>query len=114
MIRRPTRPTRTDTRFPYTTLFRSLKPSHTFKYIAVEIAAGYLRALRYVGRKYERSQIQPLDKRPYVSVIALGNAGAVYQEGVASSSFAVRQMCPHGLHREIGSTSCRDRVWQYV
>src|SRR3546814_5696250 len=80
MIRRPTRPTRTDTRFPYTTLFRSLKPSHTFKYIAVEIAAGYLRALRYVGRKYERSQIQPLDKRPYVSVIPLGNAGAVYQE----------------------------------
>src|SRR3546814_20556908 len=31
MIRRPTRSTRTDTRFPYTTLFRSQRPGRQYR-----------------------------------------------------------------------------------
>src|SRR3546814_17823761 len=46
MIRRPPRSTRTDTLFPYTTLFRSrhLDPGHTLQLVrqAIEIAAGDL------------------------------------------------------------------------
>src|SRR3546814_10733512 len=38
MIRRPPRSTRTDTLFPYTTLFRSLAPGAPFGRIAVDTA----------------------------------------------------------------------------
>src|SRR3546814_16047838 len=43
MIRRPPRSTRTDTLFPYTTLFRSLAPGAPFGRIAVDTAGCTLR-----------------------------------------------------------------------
>src|SRR3546814_6693128 len=48
MIRRPPRSTRTDTLFPYTTLFRSRRPSHHV------FAAGH--RLAAVGNLLERSE----------------------------------------------------------
>src|SRR3546814_20930025 len=49
MIRRPPRSTRTDTLFPYTTLFRSLRPGHPRRRlapVAAQRAAAELRADR--------------------------------------------------------------------
>src|SRR3546814_3819909 len=40
MIRRPPRSTRTDTLFPYTTLFRSVKPIHKTKFISCAPTSG--------------------------------------------------------------------------
>src|SRR3546814_9260029 len=42
MIRRPTRSTRTDTLFPYTTLFRSLENLMTFPAVREAVDAGTL------------------------------------------------------------------------
>src|SRR3546814_1907056 len=47
MIRRPTRPTRTDTLFPYTTLFRSHLPGRGIEIHAVGVAhPGRIDAIR--------------------------------------------------------------------
>src|SRR3546814_8641444 len=46
MIRRPPRSTRTDTLFPYTTLFRS---RHRLRIIAIHMENGSLHALRNVA-----------------------------------------------------------------
>src|SRR3546814_16667714 len=40
MIRRPPRSTRTDTLFPYTTLFRSLRVNHPIYVVGAEIEDG--------------------------------------------------------------------------
>src|SRR3546814_19214419 len=40
MIRRPPRSTRTDTLFPYTTLFRSVDAAHVRGHIVAELVAG--------------------------------------------------------------------------
>src|SRR3546814_20449133 len=39
-IRRPPRSTRTDTLFPYTTLFRSLRPTQPARFTAIKITNG--------------------------------------------------------------------------
>src|SRR3546814_1918207 len=44
MIRRPPRSTRTDTLFPYTTLFRSEQDRHRSRAVALEVAGGQLPA----------------------------------------------------------------------
>src|SRR3546814_9199418 len=48
MIRRPPRSTRTDTLFPYTTLFRSLV--HTARLVAVGRCEGLTDPARHLGR----------------------------------------------------------------
>src|SRR3546814_5840165 len=57
IIRRPPRSTRTDTLFPYTTLFRSLLPSQRQHGDAVEARAG--RKQRNVIRVRERAEPWP-------------------------------------------------------
>src|SRR3546814_11123210 len=114
MIRRPPRSTRTDTRFPYTTLFRSLP---------------------------ERPRMPPIDDRAqwnnnYLS----GSADWVSFETTVSTSSGQIALAPGYLQRkwtkdgrnyfeykseakllpffswlsEIGRASCRERVCQYV
>src|SRR3546814_11777160 len=106
MIRRPPRSTRTDTLFPYTTLFRSegirrfaaagvartaldlAEPAHTH--------AAILRALRLHGGRVDRT----------VLVDAGGHCAAAVAD-VLDRAVAV------GL-AEIGRASGRERVCQYV
>src|SRR3546814_6892962 len=63
MIRRPPRSTRTDTRFPYTTLFRSVEPKLVEKLVAgTADQAGRLPLLEHVlrelwQRRYEQARI---------------------------------------------------------
>src|SRR3546814_12451692 len=112
MIRRPPRSTRTDTLFPYTTLFRSVYVGYTFD----------------LGLDYDT----PLSKR----VRALINVGTVYaSDGFMNTQFGVDAQGAQasglptfqahsgfyelstsaGINiKEIGRASCRERVCQYV
>src|SRR3546814_13724175 len=87
MIRRPPRSTRTDTLFPYTTLFRS-----------VGITSNVLRdlgALTTTG-----------------GWIILG--AAVIDDVLAIMILSVATGVAAGSFEEIGRASCRERVCQYV
>src|SRR3546814_14342231 len=57
MIRRPPRSTRTDTLFPYTTLFRSVETAGL-----CDIASG-ADAKRWASDYLDRSQVRPVDAR---------------------------------------------------
>src|SRR3546814_2167448 len=99
MIRRPPRSTRTDTRFPYTTLFRSLRPG-----------AGGLRALHLADpalprpARAPRNQARAGRRRP-------GSLPLLAQQHVRAVAAVLRALAPRGrgparsrrpLPREIG------------
>src|SRR3546814_13495404 len=94
MIRRPPRSTRTDTLFPYTTLFRSQHERPEQQQRGAQAAAR--RAIRLGGTafvaddEFIADDIVPLDLR----IIRAGTGGLV--------------------ERKIGRASCRDSVCQYV
>src|SRR3546814_20221480 len=102
MIRRPPRSTRTDTLFPYTTLFRSAEAgdgeiAHHLAVVhhdaAVEHDAARL-AAGLAGR--ELPELAGMD-------MGIVDAGVVRQVG-----HVLRQAA------QIGRASCRERVCQYV
>src|SRR3546814_16974443 len=101
MIRRPPRSTRTDTRFPYTTLFRSEED-------AAEEAAAAIAALDdQFGRTTDPVRMY---MREMGSVELLDREGEIriakrIEEGLNEAMFAMAQ---------IGRASCRERVCQYV
>src|SRR3546814_17388619 len=109
MIRRPPRSTRTDTLFPYTTLFRSVARSDL-----VVLIGG--RMSEIASNSYAHFAI-PRPEQPLVHVhpdpLALGR---VYLEG----GQGIRPDAEHAegwLARaddQIGSASCRERVCQSV
>src|SRR3546814_2883476 len=68
MIRRPPRSTRTDTLFPYTTLFRSAKPfAFPITVVPEDIDfMGHVNNARYLGRSEEHtSELQSLMRISY-------------------------------------------------
>src|SRR3546814_11336288 len=69
MIRRPPRSTRTDTLFPYTTLFRSRPPPHEGEALSdetwIEIATDHARAMGY-----GRGQWIAVRHRDHVHIVA--------------------------------------------
>src|SRR3546814_17731198 len=115
MIRRPPRSTRTDTLFPYTTLFRShqadrkqVQPCFLMRqaipHIELAIAADYViqaglrdRRLETVG---EANQCTG-----GVAAIALALHGQSLRVDVATRRCRIYQ---------IGRASCRERGWKYV
>src|SRR3546814_11884502 len=121
MIRRPPRSTRTDTLFPYTTLFRSpdvLRPAVTL----LILASNAQRRLAIDNR-----QVQCAFRDARV-IIAIGNHGITFEliargcrvienraaGGVATKQRALRPFQHlHGAEK-IGRASGRERVWQYV
>src|SRR3546814_11756374 len=100
MIRRPPRSTRTDTLFPYTTLFRS--PFYGFTRVALAVDHG-----DQVWGHYERwlAAEHPEVRRLWGPEHALPTPGFE----LARHRQAWRTRVP-----EIGSASCRERVCQYV
>src|SRR3546814_14304376 len=101
MIRRPPRSTRTDTLFPYTTLFRSVGAGRMLGLLAdylawesrngrLSVADPELAAEQFVGMLTGRMQLRAL-----LGVCATPDAGELER-------------------REIGRESCRERVCQYV
>src|SRR3546814_15112390 len=97
MIRRPPRSTRTDTLFPYTTLFRS--------------TAGHQH--RNGGISYDesaRSDFKVGGRRPMTST-----SGGNYPVDEVAQAWLIKMRGEDaGALREIGRASCRERVCQYV
>src|SRR3546814_15951100 len=103
MIRRPPRSTRTDTRFPYTTLFRSRyqgeldRTTHEAGLKRRQLDAAreaVARQRRDSGLEVEKLQL----KRDYYATVAANAEVRATRDGVV----------------EIGRASCRERVCQYV
>src|SRR3546814_14754482 len=110
MIRRPPRSTRTDTLFPYTTLFRSINAKYEDRVEKLqrgdELAPGVLKMVKvFVAAK---RKLQPGDKM----------AGRHGNQGVISRSLPKEDMpfLEDGQNVDIvqtGRASCRERVGQY-
>src|SRR3546814_16639963 len=99
MIRRPPRSTRTDTLFPYTTLFRSKAGQLLFTIDARPAQA----ALDQARAQLARSQATLVNAR---TELARSETLAASQ---AASQEEVEQR-----RAQIGRASCRERVCQYV
>src|SRR3546814_16071326 len=117
MIRRPPRSTRTDTLFPYTTLFRSLAIERGAE---IETEAIDVEFLHPVTQRIHRHA----DHRRMAEVDGIAAAGIVdvvarciRQQPVISGivEAAERQRRPEfAAFAEIGRAACRERVCQYV
>src|SRR3546814_11835799 len=121
MIRRPPRSTRTDTLFPYTTLFRSI-------FLRIGILAeqfGELRDRKVGGRIFERARGILVDADVIGDIAeAVVIFGALAPDGgddlarlVLGAALARRGILDHRFVErldEIGRASCRERVGQYV
>src|SRR3546814_13841407 len=114
MIRRPPRSTRTDTLFPYTTLFRSDNISHLLfhAYVAMNefrYAAVFANALRAsfstLSVPSATDDLNPLSAKPLGSRDANG-----FGRNRDNGDFSV----PTAHGSQIGRASCRDRVCQSV
>src|SRR3546814_13343513 len=117
MIRRPPRATRTDTLFPYTTLFRSL--------VLVGDYVGFDAERQGADRAGEavRGLGEAADVRHFESPVALGRAhrgldGDRKAEGGAGRTLQGRS-AREGWRGptfllQIGRASCRERVCRYV
>src|SRR3546814_15913379 len=105
MIRRPPRSTRTDTLFPYTTLFRS--PDQRALYRDRERRDGLLLPLADFGEcqhvELPRQLFAAADLRHYRNLALLIFRGAP-DHWPGSAAMRARQ---------IGRASCRERVCQY-
>src|SRR3546814_19537840 len=109
MIRRPPRSTRTDTRFPYTTLFRSgfdlaVITGLDILWLVIVLVLTTLGArLGGFSTKDETVLVFCGSKKSLASGVPI--AGAL---------FAPAQVGLIILPLKIGSSSCRERVFQYV
>src|SRR3546814_14682060 len=126
MIRRPPRSTRTDTLFPYTTLFRSLVRVNEMEYEMP--AENGPSALRELSEFIERKKIQvhfpveyryvkgddiwlsPFYGRDTAAISVHQYQGMDYREYFTGAEAIFRK---HG-GRKIGRASCRERVCQSV
>src|SRR3546814_12480833 len=97
MIRRPPRSTRTDTRFPYTTLFRSPRRGRT------PAGGGMPR--------------KAADGSDSVEMPVLGQRSELVAQLVETVALLTQHTTIHGrieLHGQIGRASGREGVCQYV
>src|SRR3546814_15270122 len=115
MIRRPPRSTRTDTHFPYTTLFRSLFPSRG--------AEGHLTRHRVAQLLKDLAREAGIDAAK-VSPHVLRHAFASHLLDHGADLRSLQKMLGHAdisttqiytpVLTEIGRASCRESVRRYV
>src|SRR3546814_18002295 len=107
MIRRPPRSTRTDTLFPYTTLFRSAQTQRTLPFSSMFMASGPTISADATAAIIDSGEFCMLatNKTAQAAVSIGGNALLNLGCGIASNS---------NLAKEIGRASCRERVCEYV
>src|SRR3546814_19595524 len=130
MIRRPPRSTRTDTLFPYTTLFRSVECAHIslelVRRVAVRVhreeidaqfPGGIAEALVDLREHCQRrrTDVRAIreagkDQRPVAFQLLASDGRAVLVDGFEIAERA-RKLAP-GSRFEIGRAACRERVWQ--
>src|SRR3546814_11069867 len=108
MIRRPPRSTRTDTRLPYTTLFRS-GPADDGYVARVGAVCLSRRNRRFFFESFESVAGNVMSKRVYWILAIAGIAMLLSAAGY----YAAKHADGETMH-EIGRASCRERVCQYV
>src|SRR3546814_13515841 len=101
MIRRPPRSTRTDTLFPYTTLFRSI-------FFMRQMQGGGKGGAFSFGKSRARMLDENTNQITFADVAGCDEAREDVQELVDF----LRE--PAKFKRQIGRASCRERVCQYV
>src|SRR3546814_18596162 len=115
MIPRPPYSTRTDTLFPYTTLYRSAevsdKPSLTHE--LERLVCWQLTAIDKIYRR-RLAMLQSVDDLVAGVVAALRETGELDHTYVVYTSDNGWHMGEHRQFVEIGRASCRERVCQYV
>src|SRR3546814_12857071 len=114
MIRRPPRSTRTDTLFPYTTLFRSLngKRPDTFLKTANAFGRKVLERQPTIDRMFWRiHRDKRSNKRNLIASLEILPFRGLAQKRTAMVVIGENQGLPTDLH-EIGRASCRERVCQ--
>src|SRR3546814_15509987 len=99
MIRRPPRSTRTDTLFPYTTLFRSLA---LLDHVPQGSRLGFLSAEAEC-----RSWALTPDRK-------IGAYAITRRDAFTNTLFQIPGSDLMTIRRQIGRASCRERVCQYV
>src|SRR3546814_18927663 len=110
MIRRPPRSTRTDTLFPYTTLFRSL--------LGLRLAGPEARAIVAVEGDAAAALAQPLQqgKEP-LTALGVENPegdGREVDKVEAGEALGQRRGAFAAQQLEIGRAACREKGCQYV
>src|SRR3546814_12070031 len=131
MIRRPPRSTRTDTLFPYTTLFRSGDGDFAIHGLAVAIVVGHGLVDRHAILERELARVAHDDQavaaeaeRAGVEARAQGRVEARFHsrldrldrgraDGDVRSALCMRGSAADEP-QQIGRASCRERVCQYV
>src|SRR3546814_19057070 len=110
MIRRPPRSTRTDTLFPYTTLFRSVRWAAAKQML--------ISGFRHPMRPREMRRPGGMGARGFFFRINMQNdACNLFPDRAIILGIKQTQISDQMLfiiRREIGSASCRERVCQYV
>src|SRR3546814_19083372 len=113
MIRRPPRSTRTDTLFPYTTLFRSYLPRR----LSSSALWGSPQRLAYPRYAASTGSVAPHRTQPGGRVYWCRATGFFrsYREEQPRRLRGKRRLPSSAPSRaEIGRASCRERVGQYV
>src|SRR3546814_11474605 len=106
MIRRPPRSTRTDTLFPYTTLFRSeLRGAAAISRPVIATAKGAAAALGLAAEQRTQAIVEIAP-----DFVQVGWAVALIRPARRFGAVIVAT----SPTRKIGRAACRERVWQYV
>src|SRR3546814_15374264 len=103
MIRRPPRSTRTDTLFPYTTLFRSRYPVYDAELKGFGVIVLPSGIISYIVEYRPDGGGRNVAKKR----MTLGRVGEITPD-------QARTIARDRMAEEIGSASCRERGWQYV
>src|SRR3546814_13177148 len=104
MILRPPRSTRTDTLFPYTTLFRSISVSVG---LVIGLLSGYVRWLDGIVMRVMDGLMAIPGILLAIGLVALWGAGLT----TVIIAITVPEI-PRVVRLEIGRASCRERVCQ--
>src|SRR3546814_12199119 len=123
MIRRPPRSTRTDTLFPYTTLFRSGRIAHQLvERLAIIILVGFERQVRMdVDESWQQGRVAEVDRSRAVRNRRIAAAtddppGLDHHDRIAAHPFARRNEHPRGPPNErarlvqLRTAACGDSV----
>src|SRR3546814_17410985 len=117
MIRRPPRSTRTDTLFPYTTLFRSLVPASNPPRASAPEAHWTPEPVRGDGEVCETLYADALLENRLGPIRTLFSLPAPRATPWKKGKGQAWRAWPSGRvnrRREIGRAACRERVCQYV
>src|SRR3546814_15446255 len=113
MIRRPPRSTRTDTLFPYTTLFRSTAV-HDVSDGGLLIAVAEMALAGNIGATLEgvTDAFTAFGEDQARYIVTSHNPEAIEAAGIPVTRIGTTG--GDAMHMKIGRAACRGRGWQYV